>query len=531
MKKISRRSFLITSLIGVPAMVLATNGFVSLKSSNVETKTLYGKVKGYDFDGVKIFRGIPYGDNTEGEARFLPPQKPKTWTGIKDCTLNGSRCVQLGRSIFETNLLGPYFSGGRADRFELAKQSSSEDCLNLNVLTPGLKGKRPVMVYIHGGGFQDGGGLLAVFSDKHVREQDVVLVGINHRLNVFGYTYFGGIDKKYEVGNTGQLDIVAALEWVRDNIENFGGDPNNVMIFGESGGGAKISTLLAMPAAKGLFHKAAIESGSFVTKAIDVETATQSARELMAKLDITNVDDILKIPARKLFNASMQCGMRHGPIVDGHSLLRDPWYPDSPKISCNVPLLIGNDKDEGTLFALNNESLFNLDHSGLRNELVKAKIPESKVEDLLKLYQIVYPNEGPSDLYFRISSDRGARYNAVKQAELQLARGESDVFMYYFQYNTPVDNGKLRAFHTSDLPLIMRLTLYPESEQLSHQMSAAWAAFARTGNPGTKKLPWKAYSLDNRDTMIFDVDKSVNISDPDKEIREMLHEMPSGSLL
>ncbi|MGW8317383.1 MAG: carboxylesterase family protein, partial [Bacteroidales bacterium] len=250
---------------------------MSLTSSAVEAETSYGKVKGYEFRGVKIFLGIPYGNTTDGVARFLPPAAPKNWTGVKDCTANGSRCIQGGRSIFETDLLGPYFSGGRNDRFELSKQPSGEDCLNLNVLTPGLMGKRPVMVYIHGGGFQDGGGLLSVFSDRHVNEQDVVLVGINHRLNVFGYTYFGGIDKKYEIGNPGQLDLVAALEWVRENIGNFGGDPENVMIFGESGGGAKISTLLAMPAATGLFHKAAIQSGSFVSKAIDVDTATKSA--------------------------------------------------------------------------------------------------------------------------------------------------------------------------------------------------------------------------------------------------------------
>ncbi|WP_163718527.1 carboxylesterase/lipase family protein [Mangrovibacterium lignilyticum] len=531
MKPINRRSFLVTTLSAIPAVVLAGNGLMSFTSSVIETETIYGKVKGYDFNGVKIFRGIPYGDTTEGEARFLPPRKPQSWTGVKDCTLNGPRCIQGGRSIFETDRLGPYFSGGRADRFELSKQPSGEDCLNLNVLTPGITGKRPVMVYIHGGGFQDGGGLLAVFSDRHVREQDVVLVGINHRLNVFGYTYFGGIDKKYEVGNPGQLDLVAALEWVRDNIESFGGDPENVTIFGESGGGAKISTLLAMPAAKGLFHKAAIQSGSFVGKAMDVDTATNSARELMSKLGVTTVDDLQKVPANELFRSTMGGGMRQGPVVDGHSLPGDPWYPDSPEISANIPLLIGNDKDEATLFALNNESLFSLDRAGLRSELLKAKIPEDKVDDLLALYQKAHPSDSPSDLYFRISTDRGARYNAVKQAEMQLERGQADVFMYYFQYNTPVDEGRLRAFHTSDLPLIMRLTLYPESEQLSRQLSAAWAAFARNGNPGTKNLAWPAYATNDRATMIFDINKSEVVADPDKDIREMLLNMPSGSLL
>lgn len=531
MKQISRRSFLATTLTSIPAIMMAGNGIMRFSSEETIANTTYGKVKGYDFNNVKIFRGIPYGDTSAGEARFLPPQKPHNWSGLKDCTQNGSRCIQGGRSIFETNQLGPYFSGGRTDRFDLSKQPSGEDCLNLNVLTPGLKGKRPVMVYIHGGGFQDGGGLLAVFSDRHVKEQDVVLVGINHRLNVFGYIYLGGIDEKYKVGNPGQLDLVAALEWIRDNISNFGGDPDNVMIFGESGGGAKISTLLAMPDAKGLFHKAAIQSGSFVGKATDVDRATKSARELMSKLGVNNVDDLHKIPADELFRAAIGSRLRLGPVVDGHSLPRDPWYPDSPEISSNIPLLIGNDKDESTLFALNNESLFNLDETGLRSELLKARIPENKLDGFLKLYKKAHPEDSPSDLYFRISTDRGARYNAVKQAEMQLARGKSEVFMYYFQYNTPLEDGKLRAFHTCDLPLTMRLTLFPETENLSRQLSAAWAAFARKSNPGTKDLPWPSYNLNDRSTMIFDVDQSQAVNDPDSDIRKMLLEMPSGSLL
>jgi len=513
---------------GLPA-ILMTNGErkTSIGTDHV-ADTIYGKVKGYDFDGVKIFRGVPYGDTTAGKNRFLPPQKPRNWTGVKDCIQNGPKCIQGGPSIFETNRLGPYFSGGRSDRFELSKQTSGEDCLNLDILTKGLTGKRPVMVYIHGGGFQDGGGLLAVFSDRHVREQDVVLVGINHRLNVFGYSYWGGLDKKYEIGNPGQLDLVAALEWVRDNISGFGGDPDNVMIFGESGGGAKISTLLAMPSAKGLFHKAAIQSGSFLGKATDVETATRSAREMILKLGVSNVDDLLKVPAEELFKA-FRGG---GPVLDGYSLLRDPWNPDSPEMSAHIPLLIGNDKDESTLFTLNNESLFSLDKEGLGLQLVKAGIPEDKAEGLISLYEHDYPDDTPSDLYFRISTDRGARSNAIRQAEMQLARGKAQVYLYYCQYNTPVDDGKLRAFHTCDLPLTMRLTLYPESEQLSRQLSAAWAAFARKSDPGTKALPWPAYTVEERATMIFDADKSEVINDPNSEERKMLLTLPKkGGLL
>ena len=520
MKNVGRRSFLITSLSAIPSVMIAGSSLVSFKTNEVLSTTKYGRVKGYDFDGVKIFRGIPYGDTTAGERRFLPPMKPKAWTGVKDCTLNGPRCYQGGRSIFEVDQLGPWFSGGREDRFELSKQASGEDCLNLNVLTRGLRGKRPVMVYIHGGGYQDGGGLLAVFSDRHVREQDVVLVGINHRLNVFGYTYLGGIDEKYKIGNPGQLDLVAALEWVRDNIVNFGGDPENIMIFGESGGAGKICTLLAMPSAKGLFHKAAIMSGAAM-KANDPDRATASAKALMDKLGVTRVKELLEIPGKDL----MLAGRGGGPVIDGHSLLRHPFYLDAPDTSAHIPLLIGCCKDETTLFQQENKNLFNLDEEELRNELIKLSIPESKVDELLMLYKRDYPENTPSDLYFRIATDCRFRSSATKLAELQLAKGKAKVWMYYSQYNTPIEDGKLRAFHTYDLPLAMRLTLYPEAEQLSQQMSEAWANFARKSNPGTKKLPWPEYSTNGRATMVFDVHKSEAVDDPNRGERIMLMDL------
>jgi para-nitrobenzyl esterase len=540
----NRRSFLISSMAGVPALMLAgTAGTVfaspeagssvflsGKKPTPVDAETVYGKVRGYAVDGVSIFRGVPYGGPTEGMARFLPPVKPEKWSGLYDATVNGQRCVQAPGVIFTDALIGDYFGGGRPDRMELARQEDSENCLNLNVLTKGLNGRRPVMVYIHGGGFSGGSGLLTVYGDRLVREQDVVLVGINHRLNVFGYTYLGGLSDKYAMGNPGQLDLILALEWVRDNIANFGGDPKNVMIFGESGGGAKVSTLLAMPSARGLFHKAAIQSGSMF-RAKDADTATKYTKALMAKLGLTSVDDLLKVPAIDLFKAATGDPMGLGPVIDGHSLLRHPWDPDAPEMSAGIPLMIGNDKDELSLFSLANEKLYKLDDAGLRAELVKEKVPDSKVDALMALYRKDHPKESPSDLYFRIATDRGARYNAARQAELQLAHGKTKVFVYYCQWNTPLADGKIRAFHTSDLPLTMRLTLFPESEQLSRQLSSAWAAFARNSDPGQKGLPWPAYTPEERATMVFDGATSEAINDPDREERIMIKDMPSGSLL
>ncbi|HTG73525.1 MAG TPA: carboxylesterase family protein, partial [Terriglobia bacterium] len=220
-----------------------------------------------------------------------------------------------------------------------------------------------------------------------------------------------------------------------------------------------------------------------------------------------------------------------GPVVDGYSILNQTWDAKAPAESAGVPLLVGNCKDESTLFSRSDQSLFSLDAAALKTALVKNGIPADKVDPLLALYHRDHPRESSSDLYFRISTDRGARRNVARQAELKVAEGKTSVFVYYFQWNTPLDGGKLRAFHTSDLPLEMRLTLYPESEKLSKQLSGAWAAFARTGDPSQPNLPWPDYTLDQRATMMFDVTESKALDDPDKDERVMLRELPSGGLL
>jgi para-nitrobenzyl esterase len=223
--------------------------------------------------------------------------------------------------------------------------------------------------------------------------------------------------------------------------------------------------------------------------------------------------------------------MRLGPVVDGHSLPNQTWDPTAPDISAGIPMIIGNCKDESTLFSMVNQSLYSLDQAGLRTALVKAGLPEDKVDPLLAVYHRDHAKESPSDLYFRISSDRGARRNAAKQAELQAANGKSNVYVYYFQWNTPLGDGKLRAFHTADLPLEMRLVLFPESEQLSRQLSGAWAAFARNGNPSQQGLQWPAYTSLQRATMMFDIAGGSAVNDPDHDERLMLKDLPPGGLL
>ena len=523
--KISRRSYLLASVAAVPGIQLARATGTSLSA---ETAT--GKVRGYSFNGVAIFRGIPYGGPTEGSARFLPPSKPSQWTGERDCTANGPRCAQGPANLFLSPVIGEYFGGGRPDRVELSAQTDSENCLNLNVLTPSLRGKRPVMVYIHGGGFAQGSDVLTVFGDRHVREQDVVLVGVNHRINVFGYTYLGGLNEKYSVGNPGQLDLILALEWVRDNISNFGGDPANVTIFGESGGGGKISALMAMPAAKGLFHKAIIESGSQLSVG-SADNATARTKALLAKLGLSKAEDLQKVPTTELFKAaSGPDAGGAGPVIDGHSIPKQTWEPIAPEVSATVPMIIGSCKDETALFTLDNTSLYNLDPAGLRTALVKGGVPEEKVDSVIGVYRRDHPKDSPSDRYFRIAGDRAVRTRAIAQAEHKAAQGKANVYMYHFEWNTPCGEGRVRAFHTAELPLVMRLTMYPESEQLSKQLSGAWAAFARTGNPSQNGLAWPAYTASTRATMIFDASRSEARNDPDRDERIMLSDLPPGSM-
>ena len=281
------------------------------------------------------------------------------------------------------------------------------------------------MVYMHGGGFSSGSGALTLLCDRFVAENDVVLVGINHRLNVFGYSYLGELDPRYaESGNAGQLDLIAALRWVRQNIAQFGGDPNNVTIFGESGGGGKVSVLLAMPEAKGLFHRAIIQSGSLIGARTQDE-AMEATRKLMSNLGLgpTDVSSLVQLPAEKLLAAAATSvpGLG-GPVVDGHSLPIQPWKGSAPEEAEGVDIIVGSCKDEGTIFALTNTALFNLDWESLQSWLTKPGtmnapgIPDSGVKDVVDAYRQDFPDASASDVYFRIQSDRGARRNAIAQA-------------------------------------------------------------------------------------------------------------------
>ncbi|HWB32107.1 MAG TPA: carboxylesterase family protein [Acidobacteriaceae bacterium] len=528
---LDRRAFL-AALTGVTLSAIGRGVETVAAAQGPVAETRTGRVRGVQ-GSVISFRGVPYGGLVEGPARFLPPAPAKPWTGIRDAVTPGPRAMQLpdktlgGQNIFTSPILGPYFSGGRSDAASTV-EPQSENCLVLNVLTPGLRGKLPVMVYIHGGGFTQGSAALTLISDRFVDEEQIVLVGINHRLNAFGYTYLGDLDPRYaDSGNAGQLDLIAALTWVRDNIAAFGGDPANVTVFGESGGGAKISCLLAMPSAKGLFHRAIIESGSARSVRTKEEAAQDATRMLAALgLDRSQLAQLQTIPAASLLTAAR----RAGPVVDGRSVPHQTWAGGAPPESKGVPLLVGNCKDEATLFSISDPELFSLDWTTLRAREIKAGIPDDKADALIGQYRTDYPHDSASDIYFRIAADRGARRNAIAQAEGKLRLGD-DVYMYNFAWDTPVQGGKFRAFHTSELPLAMRLVNYPKSDGLSRQVAGAWAGFARSGNPNHSGLPrWEKYSTARRSTMVFDLNRTALVDHPAQAELALLEPYSSAML-
>jgi para-nitrobenzyl esterase len=551
---IRRREILKSSLVGCGA-ALAGGTLDSLltpsvfagrsESAGPIVETNLGKLRGVSTDGAYSFKGVPYGASTDGSMRFMPPVKPASWTGVRDAINLGPLAPQFVSSASGGSdirkAMGDIFGPGEI----------SEDCLVLNVWTPSLhRGKRPVMVWLHGGGFTGGSDGAPTYDGTNLaRRRDVVVVGLNHRLNVFGYLYLGelGGAKYADSGNVGMLDIVLALEWVRDNIAHFGGDPANITIFGESGGGAKVSTLMAMPPAKGLFHKTIVESGSML-KATSREDANKSAEKFIAKLDITpdRIDDLQKLPMEKLLDAMRSLtgpnAIRLGPVVDGRSLPRNPFDPDAPAQSANIPMLIGtNGTESSLLLGLGDPALFSLNDADMRSRL-KAYLhldDDVKLDSIIAIYGKDRPGASPSEIYFAVTTDRMMRMNAITQAERKVAQGAAPAYMYIFAWRTPVLDGRLRSPHGIELAFVFDNTdktvglngSAPDVPVLADKVSAAWAAFAHTGNPGTGALPhWPAYDTQSRATMVFN-DECKLENDPGRDERLALSALPPGGIM
>lgn len=498
-------------------------------SPSAVVRTTAGRVRGITRDKVSAFFGIPYGASTAGARRFMPPSKPDPWTGVREVVEFGPRSPQGPSQLIP--------EVAAVDR----REPASEDCLRLNVWTAGLgKGSKPVMVWLHGGGYSQGSGAFAIYDGANLAcRHDVVVVTVNHRLNVFGYLYLAelGGEKYANSSNVGMLDIAAALEWVRDNIAAFGGDPNNVTIFGQSGGGGKVSTLMAMPSAKGLFHRAVVESASAI-RGVPKDEATKSAEAFLATLGVksSQIDELQKLPAERLVTAMGQesavggAGLRLAPVVDGHSLPRNPFDPDAPEISAAVPLLIGSVETEVTF--MRGTPLDSMDDDALHAHVKQAlrNVDDSAANRLIDVYRKGRPYISNTDLYLILASDATFRAGVLTEAERKADQGMAPVYMYYFTWRSPVRDGKLKTFHTLEIPFVFDnvdlATAMTGSGQeryaLEDKISSAWVAFARTGNPSHKGLPnWPAFNTKQRATMILNNECEV-VDDPNGEERQAL---------
>jgi len=510
-------------------------------------ETTGGKVRGSTQTGIHAFKGIPYGASTTGANRFQPPRPAEPWAGVRDALALGGRAPQWQA--------GPTRRPGMATFLGPVDTSpETEECLNLHVWSPGLDGaKRPVMVWLHGGAFHFGSANRAVTDGANLaRRGNVVVVAVNHRLNILGHldlSALGG-ERYAHSGNAGVLDLVLALEWVRDNIDRFGGDPGNVTIFGESGGGGKVSVLLAMPAAQGLFHRAIIQSGASV-RVSTRERATALTEAALRQVDVTpdSLDRLKTIPVEQLVAAITPAKRAvgrsgfplldrydFGPVVDGRDLPQQPGDPAPAAFSDDIPLLIGDTKDEATRFLADDDAVWNrtLTDAELRNRLA-AIAGGAAADRLVDLYRTQQPQGNPAELLIAALTHGQFWVRSALFAERKAAARQAPVYVYSLAWETPVFGGRLKAPHALDLPFVFDNTEVAEAtagaagaRDLAATMSAAWIAFARAGNPGTTGLPdWPAYTAEKRAVMVFDRDCRT-VADPDRDARLLWTRIATG---
>ncbi|MDB5481816.1 MAG: carboxylesterase [Caulobacteraceae bacterium] len=493
--------------------------------------TSNGPVRGYRDGGLHIFKGLRYGAPPVGVLRFGPPIRPGFWTEPADAVALGTPALQAGLAPGEK-------TGGRnaGDPPAPGEPGTGEDCLFFNVWTPGVDaGARPVMVWLHGGGFANGSGGAAMYDGAALaRRGDVVTVTVNHRLNLFGYLHLGDLGGHPASGVAGMLDIVLALEWVRDNIAAFGGDPGNVTVFGESGGGWKVCLLQAIPAAVGLFHKAIVQSGPGL-RAIPREAATKSATAVLEALGITSGDlsRLETLPAEAIQAAAASVSADRlmsafAPCLDGVALPRDPFHPDATPLSAGVPLMIGTNKDETTLFNLGTPGFGQWTEEDLTKRANMAV--GDKALALVAALRAAYPGYSPTHLICAVQTVAMMWANSITLAERKSAQGDARAFMYQMTWETPVARGSLRSPHALEIPLVFDNVEAARNfvgrgeapQRMADQMAPAWLAFARTGDPNTPALPhWPAYEAASRATMIFDLESRIE-TDPLREVRRIM---------
>ncbi len=497
---------------------------VSVSSDGSVVSTAKGRVRGYLRNGIHTFKGIPYADSTAGANRFRPPTKAKPWAAVRSSLHYGQVSPQPARAGWKND--------EESFMFLWDDGIPGEDCLRVNVWTPTLdsNAKRPVMVWLHGGGFVAGSGqeLRAYDGESLARRGEVVVVSLNHRLGALGFLDLSRAkDERFaQSGNVGMLDIVAALEWVRESIAEFGGDARCVTIFGQSGGGGKVAALMAMPSAKGLFHRAIVQSGSMM-RARSPETAAQLTEELLRELDLdySRLVDLQYIPYQQIIAVGARILARQprrmpdfrrmaeqlgwGPVNDGDVLPQHPFDPAAPAISSNIPMLVGTNLNE----FVNN--INNPDGEGMTEEQMVSRVEGiygERAGRVVATFRERTPGAKPFDIWSHIAA-APIRAAAIEQCTRKAAQRAAPAYLYWFMWQTPILDGRPRAFHCAELPFVFNNAERCETMtgggaqaiDLAHKMSDAWVRFARTGDPNGAGLPsWPAFTPDRMSTMLFD---------------------------
>ena len=526
---LDRRALLKTTTLATGAGLAGALLPRSSRAAEPVVETSNGKIRGTTSQGVHVFKGVRYGASTAGENRFRPTPPVTKWSGIQDATSWGASAPQQA----ETQT--PFYA------WYTKIESMSEDCLFVNVFTRGMNDgqRRPVMVWLHGGSWVSCAGTAPGFDGTNLaRAQDVVVVTVNHRLNVFGYVQFDDKDPRFaDSGNGGMLDLLAALAWVRDNAEAFGGDPTNVTIFGQSGGAAKVIALMGMPAAKGLFHKAIVESCS---GGMRIESPEEAARQSHALASILGMETLngaalQTMPMTKILAALTTISDPFRPVVDGRTFHQDPFFPAAPTFSSQIPLLIGNANTETSYYLRVDPANFSLAWPDVQRRLKRfLRVDDSRVEELLAAYRTSYPTYNPYETLMMLTTDDLFKRNTLKVAALQAANAKAPVYAFVFARETPIENGNIHAPHTSEVPFIFGTTEAAEAQcgtgsdlqPMTERMQACWASFARHGDPNNPTIPhWVPFSDGDRQTMVLNMDSRLT-SDPGGTARASLNDLP-----
>jgi para-nitrobenzyl esterase len=517
------------------ALVGLSMGFAAMRWSRVAAaedpvvETACGRVRGVQQPGVTVFRGIRYGESTTG-GRFLPPIAAKPRAGTLDAKIAGNSAPQIPGAGYP---IAAWYT---------KIEPVSEDCLFLNVFAPSAtpETKKPVMVWLHGGAWMNCAGSAPGFDGANLaRDGDVVVVTINHRINIFGHMKLESRDDRFaDSGNVGVLDMVLALRWVRDNVAGFGGDPNNVTIFGQSGGAAKVATLMAFPPARGLFHKAIMQSFSGGAHMRTGEEAARMAHDVAvaAGLERADAEALQALPMDTLIATMKVMTNAVYPIIDNKNFFHHPYDPVMAEGAADIPLLIGNAATEATWFMGGDMKNFDLQDADARNRIGRyLSINAAETNRMIEAYRTSLTDPTPTDLLIAIVTDFQFRKNTMNFAAMRATQGVAPVYYYVFDWRTPVYGGVLRTPHTLEVPFVFGSTEAavasigngPEVAALTKTVQSIWTSFARSGSPQTTAIPdWPKYQSQTKPAMMINLNSAV-AQDPGGTARQAIARLPA----